>query len=84
MPGGDYEKPVGEWNQLDLYAVGERALHVVNGKVAVLLTGLRQTVDHREIPLTKGRIELQSESAEIFFRNVWLEPIDSLPPEFLK
>jgi hypothetical protein len=23
MPAGDFEKPSGEWNQLDLYAVGD-------------------------------------------------------------
>jgi hypothetical protein len=79
MPGGDYEKPVGEWNQLDLYAVGDEAVHVVNGKVALVLTGLSQTEHGLKKPLTKGRIELQTESAEIFFRKVTLEPIHSLP-----
>jgi hypothetical protein len=27
----DQEKPMGDWNTLDLYVLGERAIHVVNG-----------------------------------------------------
>ena len=84
MPGGDFEKPFGEWNQLDLYAVGDRSVHVVNGKVALVLTGLRQKVDGKEVPLTKGRIELQTESAEIFFRNLQIQHITEIPKELLK
>jgi hypothetical protein len=83
MPGGDFEGPVGAWNVLDLYAVGDRSVHVVNGKVAVVLTGLRQKVDGKEVPLTKGRIELQTESAEIFFRKLELERIEAIPGELL-
>jgi len=84
MPAGDFEKPMGEWNVLDLYAVGNRSVHVVNGKVALILTGLRQTLHGSEVPLTKGRIELQSESAEIFFRNVQIRSIKQIPQEALK
>ena len=79
MPGGDFEKPVGQWNGLELYAVGDRSVHVVNGKVALVLTGLRQTVEGKEVPLTKGRIELQTESAEVFFRNIQLREITEIP-----
>ena len=84
MPGGDFEKPAGEWNVLELYALGDRSVHIVNGKVALILTGLRQKVAGKEIPLTKGRIELQSESAEIYFRNIRIRPIKEIPPETLK
>ena len=83
MPGGDFEKPAGQWNTLDLYAVGDRSVHVVNGKVAVVLSGLRQNVKGKEVPLTKGRIELQTESAEVFFRNIQLQPIMEIPKELL-
>ena len=84
MAGGDYEKPVGEWNRLDLFAVGDQAVHVVNGKVALVLTNLRLDVGGKEIPLIRGKIELQSESAEVFFRNIELRHLDTLPPELLK
>jgi hypothetical protein len=84
MPGGDFEKLVGEWNVLDLYAVGDRSVHLVNGKVALVLTRLRMKQGAQEVPLTRGRIELQSESAEIFFRNIRIQPITQIPAEFLK
>jgi hypothetical protein len=84
MPAGDFEKSVGEWNLLELYAVGDRSVHVVNGKVAVVLTGMRYKVKGQETPLTKGRIELQSEGAEIFFRDLQIRPIQQIPPELLK
>jgi hypothetical protein len=84
MPGGDFERPVGQWNKLDLYAVGDRSVHVVNGTVVLVLSGLRQTVAGKEVPLTKGRIELQTESAEVFFRNIRLLTIAEIPYKLLK
>jgi hypothetical protein len=59
-------------------------VHAVNGKVALVLTGLRQKVDGKEVPLTQGRIELQTESAEVFFRNIQLRPITQIPQELVK
>jgi hypothetical protein len=84
MAGGDYEKAVGEWNTLELYAVGDRAVHVVNGKVALVLTGLRQVVNGKEVPLTAGKLELQTESAEVFYRAIELRNIAEIPAELLK
>jgi hypothetical protein len=84
MPAGDFEMTPGQWNTLDLYAVGDRSVHVVNGKVALVLTGLRQKADGKEIPLTKGRVELQTESAEIYFRNIKIRQITEIPQELLK
>jgi hypothetical protein len=76
----DAEKPVGQWNRLDLYAVGDRAVFVVNGVPVMVLRDLA-TVDAagKRAPLTHGRIQLQSEGAETFFRNIALEPIGRLP-----
>lgn len=84
MAGGDYEKPLGEWNQLDLYAVGDRAVHVVNGKVALVLSGLRQVTGGKETPLTRGKIELQTEGAEIFYRNIELRNLEQIPDHLLR
>lgn len=77
----DAEKPVGQWNRLDLYVVGDRALHVVNGEPVMVVSKL-SIVDQktgRGTPLTKGRIQLQSEGAETLFRNIMVEPIAKLP-----
>ncbi|WP_448663336.1 DUF1080 domain-containing protein [Sphingomonas sp. CJ20] len=76
----DAEKPVGEWNRLDLYVVGDRAVHVVNGVPVMALTDLAEIDDKgARVPLTHGRIQLQSEGAETFFRGILVEPIATLP-----
>jgi hypothetical protein len=43
------------------------------------LFGIRQRSDDREAPLERGRIQLQSEGAEVYFRNVAIRPILALP-----
>ena len=72
---GDAEKPAGEWNTLDLYVMGDRAVHVVNGVPVLEVHDLKADGQ----PLTHGAIQLQSEGAETFFRDITLEPITSLP-----
>jgi hypothetical protein len=79
----DGEKPNGEWNTIDLYCHGDTSAHVVNGKLAMILYNLRQSDDGKETPLTKGKIQLQSEGAEIFFRNVRIRPIAKIPKDIL-
>lgn len=76
----DVELPVGEWNTLDLYVLGDRAVHVVNGvPVAQVWDMATVAPDGSRQPLTYGRIQLQSEGAETWFRNITVEPIASLP-----
>lgn len=62
----DVEKPIGEWNRLEVIADG--------GKITVLLNGI---VVNRAVDCTpkKGRLQIQSEGAEIFFRRVELTPL---------
>ena len=71
----DAEKPAGEWNTLDLYVLGDRAIHVVNGVPVMEVRDLKAD----GAPLTHGAIQLQSEGAETFFRDIVLEPITALP-----
>jgi hypothetical protein len=74
------EKPVGEWNRIDLYVVGDRAVQVVNG---VPVMGLRDVAEidaaGNRVKLTHGRIQLQSEGAITYFRNIRIEQIKTLP-----
>ena len=73
------ERPPGSWNSMDLYCLGQTSVHVVNGRVNMVLTGLRHRVDGREVPLTKGRIQFQSEAAEVFYRNIAVRRISDIP-----
>ncbi|OYQ31836.1 hypothetical protein CHU95_21840 [Niveispirillum lacus] len=76
----DAERPVGEWNILDLYVLGNRSIHVVNGVPVMELRNLSvQQPDGSLQPLTHGRIQFQSEGAETFFRRIILTPINRLP-----
>jgi hypothetical protein len=76
----DAERPVGSWNRLDLYTVGDRAIFVVNGVPTMEVRDLGELdAAGKRVPLTHGRIQLQSEGAETFFRKIVLEPIARLP-----
>jgi hypothetical protein len=75
----DAEKPTGEWNVLDLYCLGDTAIHVVNGIEVMRLYNSRQSENGTETPLTKGKIQLQSEGAEVFFRRIQIKSISEFP-----
>lgn len=80
----DAEKPSGEWNTIDLYCFGDTSVHIVNGKVVMVLFNLRQPDGTHDKPLTKGKIQIQSEGAEVFYRNLEVEEISILPGKFLQ
>ncbi len=79
LRSGNYEKPHDEWNTLDLFCFEGKSLHVVNGEVVMILKNSRYIEeDGKEIPLIKGKIQLQSEAAEVFFKDIRIRKIDSL------
>ena len=49
------------------------ATHIVNGRTNNRVTGMKQMVDDAWVPLTKGKIALQLEGAEVFYRNIELK-----------
>ncbi len=77
----DAEKPTGEWNTIDLYCFGNTSIHIVNGKVNMILHNSRQTIEGKEVPLTRGKIQIQSEGSEIFYRNIRITSIDKIPDD---
>jgi hypothetical protein len=80
----DAEKPSGEWNSVELYCLGDTAVHIMNGKTVMVLYHSRQADNGVESPLKKGKIQLQSEGAEIFYRDIQLQQISNIPKEILK
>jgi hypothetical protein len=78
----DMEKP-GEWNVCEVIAWGNVGIHLSNGKVALVLTNPRYKEANREFALHEGKIQLQSEGAELFFRKVEIRPVDEIPVELL-
>jgi 3-keto-disaccharide hydrolase len=81
---GDAEKPSGEWNQLDLYTHGDTSVHVINGELMMILYHSAQINGGQVIPLVRGRIQIQSEGAEIFLKNIRISPINQIPANFLR
>jgi hypothetical protein len=80
-PRADKER--GQWNTVELYAVGQTSVHVINGQTNMILTGLRRRVDGQEVPLTKGKLQFQSEAAEVFYRNIEIRQIEKIPDSIL-
>lgn len=80
--GGNYEKAKGEWNTLELITYKDKSLHIVNGKVVMALSNSRYINGDSSIPLTKGKIQLQSEAAEIYYKDIEIKPIHKLPKAY--
>ncbi|GAB2942861.1 hypothetical protein GCM10027048_04410 [Hymenobacter coalescens] len=77
------EKPFGQWNTVELICLGQKSLHVVNGQVVMVLENSRERQPNdTQGPLTTGKIQLQSEGAEAYFRNIRIRPIAEIPSEY--
>lgn len=63
----DSEKPLGEWNTMEITARGGDVTVKVNGELVNECTNCSET---------KGAIALQSEGAEIEYRNIVLRPLE--------
>jgi hypothetical protein len=80
MRGTDYhEKPNGEWNDIELIVVGGDSWHILNGRVVNELRNIRykekKGSETKEIPLTEGRLQIQSEYAEAEFRRIEIKAV---------
>ena len=64
------EHPPGEWNEMEVIAKGGQITHIINGKVVLKASNSSQIINGEKVPLTKGKIQLQSEGAEIFYKDI--------------
>lgn len=82
---GDHEKPAGEWNTVELYCFGRTSVHVVNGIANMVNYNSGKFLgDGKTEPLTKGKIQFQSEGGELFIKNIKIKPIQEIPAELLQ
>lgn len=79
----DGEKTNGQWNTVDIYCFRGTSIHMINCVVNMILCNSRQQDGEQESPLTKGKIQIQSEGAEIFYTNIQVELIDKLPENLM-
>ena len=82
MRSANYEYPEGDWNTLELICFENLSLHIVNGQVVMILRNSRYVEDGERIPMEKGKIQLQSEAAEVFFKDIEIRNLESLPTEY--
>ncbi len=80
----NYEKPNGEWNVLEYYVVGDHAVHLVNGKKVLEIKNMTAKLDDKVFQLTKGKIQIQSEGAECYYRRASVKPITEIPADLLE
>lgn len=80
----NHEKPNGEWNHLELICIGDKAYHVVNGKVVMVLENSKIYKNNESFSLKKGKIQIQSEAAEVYYKDIKIRNITKIPEKFEK
>jgi len=84
LRSANYENKEGEWNTLELICFENKSLHIVNGHVVMILENSSYVQNGEKIPLIKGKIQLQSEAAEVFFKDIEIRHLESLPAKYLQ
>ena len=82
MRSANFERPHGEWNTLELICFENKSIHIVNGEVVMILQNSRYVEDGKKVPMIKGKIQLQSEAAEVFYKNIKIKQLKKLPVEY--
>jgi len=83
IKGSDAEKPSGEWNTLELYCHGDTSIHMINGKVVMVLFNSRQWDNGQAHLLAKGKLQIQSEGAEVYYKDIMIRSITAIPAVLL-
>lgn len=78
--GSNPELPNGQWNLLEVIVIGDRAIHYVNG---VMVNALQDATWNGNA-VTSGQIQLQSEGAELYYRNIRIKSETEFPAEDLE
>ena len=78
----DHESPNNEWTEIELVTFGDKSLHIVNGHVVMVLQNSRYLENGISKPLTKGKLQLQSEAAEVFFKDIKIKKLEELPEKY--
>jgi hypothetical protein len=72
----------GDWNELELITYGDKSIRIVNGKVVMALSNSRYMANGEAKPLVSGKIQIQSEAAEVYYKDIMIKKIDSMPEEY--
>lgn len=75
------QAPHGNWNHLELYVIGNDAVHVVNGEIVMVVENAINP--ETNAPLIEGQIQIQSEAAECYYKDMTITLISEFP-EFIR
>jgi len=67
------------WTTIELITFEGKSFHIVNGHVVMVLKNSHYVKDGKNIPLTKGKIQIQSEGAEVFFKDLLIRELNEMP-----
>jgi hypothetical protein len=84
LRSANYENAPGEWNTLELISFNGKNLHIVNGHIVMILSNSRYIKDGKMVPMIKGKIQIQSEGAEVYYKDIKISNLESLPNEYLQ
>jgi hypothetical protein len=72
------------WNTIEAELRGDSAVHIINGTVNMRIDhilGPASAPASDRKPLTRGRVLLQAEGAEVMYRNIEIHPVDGKRPD---
>ncbi|AXT60245.1 DUF1080 domain-containing protein [Aquimarina sp. AD10] len=82
LRSANYENEPGQWNTLELICFDDKSIHIVNGHVVMILKNSRYLDNGKPIPMNKGKIQIQSEAAEVFYKNIEIKTLKTLPNKY--
>lgn len=77
------ETPNNGWTEIELVCFEGKSLHIINGKVVMVLQNSRFFDGQKFQPLIEGKIQLQSEAGEVFYKDIQIKKIEKMPEEFV-
>jgi len=80
-PPFDVEQVFGNWNTVEVVFWGGNCLHLLNGHVNLVAVNPRYQNGNEWRPLTRGKIQLQSEGGEVYYRRAEVRPLYEVPVE---
>jgi len=80
----NFERKHGQWNELELICYEGKSIHIVNGGTAMILRNSRYLNNGISTPLREGKIQLQSEAAEVYYKDIKIKEINALPSHYQK
>ena len=80
----NFTTPDNGWTTMELICYEGKSLHIVNGKVAMALRNTAYWNGTESVPLVEGKIQLQCEAGEVYYKDVEIKPIKKLPEKYAK